>query len=86
MFRWLSAVCIALGFAVVVNPDFAPLVLATLAISLVAVLLASGTGPLSLALAEARTHHSITHTWSSPSAMDQVREVTHLVLLSQPRR
>jgi hypothetical protein len=39
-----------------------------------------------VALAEARTHHSVTHTWSSPSAMDQAREVTHLVLLSQPRR
>ena len=86
MFRWLSAVCIALGFAVVVNPDVAPLVLATFAISLMAVLLASSTGPLSLALAEARTNHSVTHTWSSPSAMDQAREVTHLVLLSQPRR
>jgi hypothetical protein len=86
MFRWLSAGCIAVGFAVVVNPDVAPLVLATLAISLMAVLLASSTGPLSVAVAEARAHRSVADTWSSSSAMDQAREVTHLVLLSQPRR
>jgi hypothetical protein len=86
MFRWLSAGCIAVGFAVVVNPDVAPLVLATFAISLMAVALASSAGALSVALAEARTHRSVTATWSSPSAMDQAREVTHLVLLSQPRR
>jgi hypothetical protein len=86
MFRWLSAGCIAVGFAVAVNPDVAPLVLATLAISLMAVLLASSTGPLSAALTEARAHQSVTDTWSSRSAMDQEREVTHLVLLSQPRR
>ena len=86
MFRWLSAGCIAVGFAVVVNPDVAPLVLATFAVSLMAALLASSTGPLSVALAEARAHSSVTDTWSSPSAMDQAREVAHLVLLSQPRR
>jgi hypothetical protein len=86
MFRWLSAGCVAVGFAVVINPDVAPLVLATLAVSVMAVLLASSTGQLSMALAGARVHNRVTATWSSPSAMDQAREVTHLVLLSQPRR
>ncbi|HEY5273438.1 MAG TPA: hypothetical protein VIJ34_09405 [Acidimicrobiales bacterium] len=86
MVRWLSAACIAFGFAVVVNPDVAPFVLATLAISLMAVLLASSSGPFSVAMDETTAEHGVTDTWSSRSAMDQAREVSHLVLLSQPRR